>query len=83
MSRRTWLVSLWCSVCVAVASCGGIGSSATDCPSYLVVPDGGPHGFSSVGDWRTDSVCAQYCTADYFVCQLATVTTVRCQEGCL
>ena len=61
MSERTWVRALWCSLALAVASCGGNGSSVTDCPSYVVVPDGGPNGFSSVGEWRTDSVCAQYC----------------------
>jgi hypothetical protein len=82
MSGRTWVVSLWLFAALAVASCGGGGSSVTDCPSYVVVPDGGPNGFSSVGEWRADSVCAQYCQADYPVCQLATATSVKCQKGC-
>ena len=54
----------------------------TACPSYVVVPDGGATGFSSVGEWRTDAVCARYCQADYPVCQLATMTAVKCQKGC-
>ena len=63
-------------------SCDGSTSSVTDCPSYIVVPDGGASGFSAVGEWRTDAVCAQYCQADYPVCQLATATSVKCQKGC-
>lgn len=82
MSRRIWVMALWGSVSLGGASCGGSGSSVTDCPSYVVVPDGGTNGFSSVGEWRTDSVCAQYCQADYPVCQLATPTSVKCQKGC-
>ena len=82
MNGRTRVMALWCLVFLAVASCGGSVSSVTACPSYVVVPDGGPNGFSSVGQWRTDSVCAQYCQADYPVCQLATATSVKCQKGC-
>jgi hypothetical protein len=82
MSGRIWGMALWCLVSLAVASCGGGGSSAGDCPSYVVVLDGGANGFSSVGEWRTDAVCAQYCQADYPVCQLATMTSVKCQKGC-
>jgi hypothetical protein len=82
MSGRIWVMVLWCSISLAVANCGGSGSSVTDCPSYVVVPDGGANGFSSVGEWRTDAVCAQYCQADYPVCQLATATSVKCQKGC-
>jgi hypothetical protein len=82
MSRRIWIMALWGFVSMAVASCGGGGSSVTDCPSYVVVPDGSANGFSSVGEWRTDSVCAQYCQADYPVCQLATPNSVKCQKGC-
>jgi predicted amidohydrolase len=74
--------ALWCSVAVIVANCDGSGTSVTDCPSYIVVPDGGATGFSSVGEWRTDAVCAQYCQADFPVCQLATATSVKCQKGC-
>jgi len=82
MSRRISAMALWGVVSMAVASCGGGGSSVTDCPSYVVVPDGGANGFSSVGEWHTDSVCARYCQADYPVCQLATPTSVKCQKGC-
>ena len=84
LSGRIWVMALWCSVSLAVLGCSGSGSgsSATDCPSYVVVPDGGASGFSSVGEWRTDAVCAQYCHADYPVCQLATPTSVKCQKGC-
>jgi hypothetical protein len=74
--------ALWCFVGATVVGCGGSGSSVTDCPSYVVVPDGGASGFSSVGEWRTDGVCAQYCQADYPVCQLATANSVKCQKGC-
>jgi hypothetical protein len=65
-----------------VAGCGGTGSSVPYCPWYLVVPDAGVSGFSNVGEWRTDAVCAQYCDADYPVCQLVSATTVKCQKGC-
>lgn len=82
MSGRIGVIALWCSVSLAVASCGGSGSSVTDCPSYVVVADSGAIGFSSVGEWRTDSVCGQYCQADYPVCQLVTATSVKCQKGC-
>ena len=82
MSRRIWVTALGCSVFMALASCGGTVSSVTDCPSYIVVPDGGATGFSSIGEWRTDTVCVQYCQADYPVCQLATATSVKCQKGC-
>lgn len=82
MSVRIWLRALSCSVPFVVASCGATDSSVTDCPSYIVSPDGGANGFSSVGEWRTDAVCAQYCQSDYPVCQLATATSVKCQKGC-
>ena len=58
MSGRVWVMALWRFAPLALASCGGCGSSVTDCPSYIVVPDGGANGFSSVGEWRTDAVCA-------------------------
>jgi len=64
------------------SGCGGTGSSVTDCPSYVVVPDAGVSGFSAVGEWRTDAVCAEYCATDYPVCQLASATSVKCQKGC-
>jgi len=67
---------------VAFVGCGGNGSGATDCPSYVVQPDGGVSGFASVGEWRTDELCASYCQDDYFVCQQLTATSVKCQKGC-
>jgi len=82
MTVWIWLRTLSCFVSVLVASCGGTSTSVTDCPSYIVTPDGGAIGFSSVGEWRTDAVCAQYCQSDYPVCQLATATSVKCQKGC-
>lgn len=82
MRVRIWLSALACSIALLVANCGGTTSSVTDCPSYIVTPDGGASGFSSVGEWRTDAVCAQYCQSDYPVCQLATATSVKCQKGC-
>ena len=64
-------------------------SSPDSCPSYLSRPDGGLEvsdagigGFSSVGEWRIDSVCQRYCTDDYPVCQLVNRNTVKCQKGC-
>ena len=44
--------------------------------------DGGIGGFSSVGEWRIDSVCQNYCASDYPVCQLVNEGTVKCQKGC-
>ena len=82
MNLRTWLEVLCCSACLLAASCGGGGVSVTDCPSYIVVPDSGATGFSSVGEWRTDAVCAQYCEVGYPVCQLVTATSVKCQRAC-
>ncbi len=82
MSVRIWLRALSCSVVLFVANCGGSATSVTDCPSYIVTPDGGASGFSSVGEWRIDAVCAQYCQSEYPVCQLATATSVKCQKGC-
>jgi len=82
MVGRIWVMALWGSVSLAVANCGGDGSGVTDCPSYVTVPDGAVTGFTSVGEWRTDSVCSQYCPADYPVCQLATSASVKCQKGC-
>lgn len=81
LGRHLGIVALFLTT-VAVG-CGGFGSSATDCPSYIVVPDAGVTGFSGVGEWRTDAVCAQFCAADYFVCQLTSATSVKCQKGCL
>jgi len=81
-SRASRLFALWYFVGAAGVSCGGSTSSVTDCPSYIVVSDAGASGFSAVGEWRTDAVCAQYCQADYPVCQLATATSVKCQKGC-
>jgi len=62
---------------------GCIESSATDCPSYVVHPDGGVSGFTSLGEWRSDQLCASYCRRDYLVCQQLTATSVKCQEACL
>lgn len=81
-ARRTSVVAFWYAIAAAVASCGGSRSSVIDCPSYVVVPDAGASGFSSVGEWRTGAVCAQYCQADFPVCQLMTPTSVKCQQGC-
>lgn len=82
MTRRSWAVALWGAVLMAIPTCDGNVGSVTDCPSYVVVLDGGAHGFSSLGEWRTDSVCTNYCHADHPVCQLATPTSVKCQKGC-
>jgi len=65
-----------------IAGCGGSGSSAPDCPAYVVVADAGVDGFSAVGEWRIDAVCTQYCSADYPVCQLLSAASVKCQKGC-
>jgi len=64
------------------AGCSGGATSVTDCPSYVVLPDVGVEGFSAVGEWRTDAVCARYCATDYPVCQFASMTSVKCQQGC-
>jgi hypothetical protein len=83
MTWTSWLRgSMLAIVTLAATACGSTGSSATDCPSYVVSPDAGVAGFSSIGEWRTDSVCARYCTSDYPVCQLVNQTTVKCQKGC-
>lgn len=74
--------SMLAVVALAATACGSTVSSATDSPSYLVSPDAGATGFSAIGEWRTDSVCARYCTSDYPVCQLVNQTSVRCQKGC-
>jgi hypothetical protein len=70
----------------AVATGVGCGSSDAikdgPCPAYLVTPDAGVAGFSSVGEWRSDSVCAMYCQKTYPVCELTTQTTVKCQQAC-
>jgi hypothetical protein len=70
-------------VCVAslFAACGGSSSSVNDCPSYVVVPDAGVSGFSSVGEWQAGAVCAQYCADSYSVCQLASPTSIKCQAA--
>jgi hypothetical protein len=62
--------------------CSSSATSPSDCPSYLVAPEQAPMGFSSVGAWRSDDVCTDYCRPDYPVCQLKTPTTVKCQKGC-
>ena len=63
--------------------CGSeVHSDDGDCPNHLVTPDAAITGFSAVGEWRTDAVCQQYCTANFPVCQLASATSVRCQKGC-
>jgi hypothetical protein len=71
---------------VSVVASGGcssqVGVTDTDCPNYLVTPDGGVSGFYAVGEWRTDAVCNQYWEPDFPVCQLQTPTTVKCQKGC-
>jgi hypothetical protein len=63
-----------------------VGCTATapvdDCPSYVVVVDGGATGFSEVGESRTDEPCRQYCRDGYPVCQLLDPTRVKCQAGC-
>jgi hypothetical protein len=75
--------SLFLPTIVVLAGCGPQeGVTDTDCPNYTVSPDAAITGFSSVGEWRTDAVCTQYCTADFPVCQLATATSVKCQKGC-
>lgn len=62
-------------------SCGG-SSEAPRCPSYVVMPDGGVTGFTELGEWRTDEVCAKYCQSDYRVCQLQAEGEVKCQQAC-
>ncbi|MBK7583314.1 MAG: hypothetical protein IPI67_24370 [Myxococcales bacterium] len=84
MTSRS-LTSFFATIVGVFASSGCSSQSGvtdTDCPSYLVSPDGGVAGFSAVGEWRTDAVCNQYCEPDFPVCQLDTPTTVRCQKGC-
>lgn len=44
--------------------------------------DGGASDFTFVGEWGIGSVCARYCARDYYVCQLVSETTVKCQRGC-
>jgi hypothetical protein len=53
-----------------------------DCPRFDVTPDAAVTGFTAVGEWRTDSVCATYCPTDFPVCQLGSQSTVRCQRAC-
>jgi hypothetical protein len=81
-SRTLRILALSCVIAAVAGGCGGTTSSVTDCPSYTVVPDGGVSGFSSIGEARTDAVCAQYCQTDYPVCILVTVASVKCQKGC-
>jgi|GEM_PF-5755604 len=76
-----WVLTLLALCGATFAGCGG-SSGATDCPSYVVVPDASVEGFSAVGEWRIDAVCAQYCSADYPVCQLLSAASVKCQKGC-
>lgn len=78
MAWRSWfrasgLAGLAATACVS----GG------DCPSHLVSLDAGATGFSSVGEWRTDSVCTRYCTSEYTVCQFVKQNTIVCQKSCL
>jgi len=76
------LVAIWVCAASLFTGCGTQTSSVTDCPSYVAVPDAGISGFSSVGEWRTDAVCAQYCDSQHPVCQLVSPTSVKCQAGC-
>jgi hypothetical protein len=78
---RTLLLSAGPAFLLLFSSACGSSSEST-CPFYLVTPEAGVTGFSSVGEWRTDAVCAQYCQSDYPICQLSTQDTVRCQKGC-
>jgi hypothetical protein len=78
---RTLLLSAGPAFLLLFSSACGSSSEST-CPFYLVTPEAGVTGFSSVGEWRTDAVCAQYCQNDYPVCQLSTPNTVKCQKGC-
>ncbi len=77
---------LICGLSVAtVVACGSepAASTRTSCPHYFVQVDAGATGFTSVGEYQQDSAfCAQYCAADYPVCQLAEETKVKCQRGC-
>jgi hypothetical protein len=75
------LVAIWVCAVALFTGCGGT-NNVTPCPSYLVVPDAGVSGFSSVGEWRADSVCAQYCDNTHPTCQLVSPTSVKCQAGC-
>lgn len=67
---------------VLSTACGSVTETDTDCPRFNVTPEGPVMGFTAVGEWRSDSVCAAYCPNDYPVCQLATERVVRCQKGC-
>jgi hypothetical protein len=44
--------------------------------------DGGASGFTFVGEWRIDHVCARYCASDCGVCQLVNETAVKCRRSC-
>ena len=83
MTARVWRgIAVWLCAAAVLGGCGGTGNSVTNCPSYLVTPDAGVSGFSSVGEWRTDAVCAQYCQVEYPACQQVSATAVKCQKGC-
>jgi hypothetical protein len=71
-----WLLSL-------PTACSSETGTDLACPSYDVVPDAGVSGFSSIGESKSGSVCAQYCRSGYFFCQLVSQTTVKCQPACL
>jgi hypothetical protein len=59
-----------------------IHTEPSDCPRYDVTPDAAIVGFGTGDQWRTDSICDNYCTDDFTVCKLASPTTVRCQKAC-
>jgi hypothetical protein len=63
-------------------ACSSSRGSETDCPSYVVVVEGGATGFSEVGEWRSDELCGEYCKDGYPVCQLVDPSRVKCQAGC-
>ena len=67
---------------ILAAGCSGTSVSVTNCPSCVVLPDAGVSGFSAVGEWRTDDVCAAYCDPNYPICQWLSTTSVKCQRGC-
>jgi hypothetical protein len=61
---------------------GALEVDAGDLDAGPNTSDDGIGGFSSVGEWRIDSVCQKYCASDYPVCQLVNRSTVKCQKGC-
>jgi hypothetical protein len=79
--RELVLVGGVASLLLLPSACESQTTSGTNCPSYDVVPDAGVTGFSSPGEWRTDSVCAEYCKSDYPVCQLVNQTTGEMPNG--